>query len=70
MSYMRAWRLVREMSALFRRPLVELRRGAAGGARLTPEGELVLSLYRDMEHASERAVAAVWPKLSRRLKRG
>ena len=68
MSYMRAWRLVGEMSSLFRSPLVELRRGAAGGALLTREGVRVLALYREMEAAAEDAVAAVWPKLRRRLK--
>jgi molybdate transport system regulatory protein len=68
MSYMRAWRLVREMHELFRAPLVELRRGAAGGAALTRAGVAVLELYRAMEAAADRAVAPLWAKLRRRLR--
>ena len=68
MSYMRAWRLVREMHELFRAPLVELRRGAGGGAALTPDGIAVLALYRAMEAAAERAIAPLWAKLRRRLR--
>ena len=48
MSYMRAWRLMREMNELFRKPLVAVRPGARGGALLTAEGERVLALYRAM----------------------
>ena len=68
MSYMRAWRLMREMNELFRRPLVEVHPGARGGARLTAEGERVLELYRAMERATERAISTLWPRLRRRLR--
>ncbi len=68
MSYMRAWRLVREMNDSFQQPLVELRRGAHGGAQMTADGRAVLALYREMEAAARRATAAGWRKLRRRLR--
>jgi molybdate transport system regulatory protein len=70
MSYMRAWQLVRTMNAAFRSPLVALSRGGAagGGARLTPLGEEVLALYREMERQSLRAAGPAWRKLRRRLR--
>ena len=57
MSYKRAWTLVEEMNAAFRDPLVDSARGGAGGggARLTPAGETVLCLYREIEDSAARA---------------
>jgi molybdate transport system regulatory protein len=68
MSYMRAWRLAQEMNAAFREPLVELRRGARGGARLTAEGQAVLALYREIDRAARRAAEPGWRKMRRRLR--
>jgi molybdate transport system regulatory protein len=70
MSYMRAWQLLRTMNAAFRSPLVELRRGGAdgGGARLTPLGERVVALYREMDRASRRASEPAWARLRRLLR--
>lgn len=67
MSYMRAWNLVKTMNAAYRSPLVEMERGgpAKGGARLTDRGERVLALYREMEAAAEKAIAAGWKRLRR-----
>lgn len=50
MSYKRAWGLVEGVNAMFDTPLVERVRGGegGGGARLTPRGQEVLALYRDM----------------------
>ncbi|MGB4248365.1 MAG: winged helix-turn-helix domain-containing protein [Pseudohongiellaceae bacterium] len=50
MSYRRAWLLVETMNSCFERPLVETATGgkSGGGARLTPEGERVLSRYTTM----------------------
>jgi molybdate transport system regulatory protein len=69
MSYMRAWTLVRTMNAAFRSPLVEKERGGAeqGGAQLTPRGETVLRLYRQMEQKAARATTREWEKLRREL---
>ena len=49
-SYRRAWLLVETMNSCFERPLVETATGgkSGGGARLTPDGERVLSRYTTM----------------------
>ncbi|MFV0244439.1 MAG: winged helix-turn-helix domain-containing protein [Qingshengfaniella sp.] len=59
MSYKRAWTLVEEMNAAFRRPLVDSTRGGAkgGGARLTETGEEVLDHYRHLEESAAQAGA-------------
>jgi molybdate transport system regulatory protein len=69
MSYMHAWGLVKTMNRGFRDPLVELSRGGAerGGAQLSPRGEEVLALYREMEGEALRAVATRWKRLKRLL---
>jgi molybdate transport system regulatory protein len=58
MSYRRAWTLVDVMNRCFQAPLVEARPGrGTGGARVTAEGEWVLTAYealvRSVETASE-----------------
>lgn len=70
MSYMRAWKLLRTMNDCFQEPLVAAERGGkgGGGARLTPTGREVLTLYRAMEEQSLRAVQATWKKLRARLR--
>jgi molybdate transport system regulatory protein len=70
MSYMRAWKLVQTMNACFREPLVTTRRGGKihGSAVLTGTGERVLALYRGMEEASRKAMAASWRELRVLLK--
>lgn len=70
MSYMRAWSLVRTMNEVFRQPLVVRARGGAhhGSTHLTPLGERVLALYRDMESRAADAIAAPWEEIERELK--
>jgi len=65
MSYRRAWRLAKTMNACFREPLIEAAKGGigGGGARLTPMGREVLSLYRAMEDHAATAVIADMEKL-------
>ncbi len=60
MSYMKAWKLIQSMNRCFREPLLEVHRGGktGGTARLTPLGQQVLALYRQMERES---VAALRP---------
>lgn len=57
MSYRRAWLLVDTMNRCFHSPLVASAAGGSqgGGARLTPLGEDVLGLYRQLEQALEEA---------------
>lgn len=54
MSYKRAWMLVEAMNEMFAEPLVSSARGGAGGggAALTPTGEEVLALFRQIEAQS------------------
>lgn len=51
MSYRRAWWHIETMNRLGRKPLVETAVGGkgGGGARLTPEGEEAVSLYRKLD---------------------
>lgn len=71
MSYPRALRLVDQMNQQFHSPLVEKHQGGAsrGGARLTPLGEQVLRMYRDIAKTAEtgssadlKALSALTPK--------
>ena len=70
MSYMRAWSLIQEMNAAFRKPLVETVRGGQrrGGAQLTPTGRRVLSLYGKMEASARKAVRTDWRNLRKLLR--
>lgn len=69
MSYKRAWYLVEAMNGHFDRPLVAASKGgrSGGGARLTRLGEDVLSAFRDMEVATDKAIAPVLRRLRRKL---
>jgi len=69
MSYMRGWSLVQTMNRCFKEPLVTAVHGGegGGGAALTETGRKVLTLYRQMEHASLRATAGPWKKLRQLL---
>ena len=53
MSYRRAWLLVDELNRALKAPAVETAAGGSGGggAALTPAGERVLALYREIEAA-------------------
>jgi len=59
MSYKRAWYLLDTMNQCFKEPLIHATKGGKGhgGARLTPMGERVLGLYRDIEARAAAAVA-------------
>jgi molybdate transport system regulatory protein len=70
MSYSRAWQLVDAMNTAFRRPLVESSTGGkrGGGAVLTPEGEEVLALYRQMQAKLDAGAASYFAEFRRKLK--
>ncbi|UDM53227.1 winged helix-turn-helix domain-containing protein [Cupriavidus sp. MP-37] len=65
MSYQKIWSLVADMNADFVEPLVTKQRGGAsgGGAKLTPTGEHVLKIYREIENDAQRAIAKRLPEL-------
>ncbi len=70
MSYMKAWKLVKGMERGFAEPLVRKTRGgsARGGATISPTGRKVLTLYREMESASQAVIRRAVPRLNRLLK--
>jgi len=70
MSYMRAWTLVKSLNSWFREPLVEVTRGGrtGGGAKLTPLGRKVVTLYRRMESESRKVASQPWKDLRKLLK--
>ncbi len=59
MSYRRAWLLVETMNQSFSEPLVLSAKGGkhGGGAHLSPLGEQILTLYRQMQADVEHRVA-------------
>jgi len=70
-SYRRAWLLTDVMNRSWAEPLILTAKGGShgGGAQLSPLGQDVLKLYRDLERAVERvtkgkAGAALIEKLS------
>lgn len=65
MSYRRAWLLVEALNLSFRTPLVESVAGGqrGGGARLTDAGERVVTLFRQMESDTRRAIASAQAEL-------
>lgn len=64
MSYRRAWLLVDEIGRNFREPVVETYPGRRGhGTDLTPFGERLIALYRDIERRSAEASRAPMDEL-------
>lgn len=59
MSYRRAWLLVQEINNAMRSPAVISAHGGEdrGGTTLTPEGEAVVALYRQIETVAAQACA-------------
>jgi molybdate transport system regulatory protein len=68
MSYRRAWLLVAEMNGSFPRPIVATSTRRRAGARLTPEGQSALDLYRRIETKSLAAARADLRALRRLLR--
>jgi len=70
MSYKRAWDLVDALNRYFTEPVVRTSKGGSGGggASLTPWGDEVLALYRQIEVRSREAVAGELDALRARLR--
>ncbi len=60
MSYRKAWLLIDAFNNTFREPVISTETGGeqGGGATLTPTGNEVLRLFREME---QKAIAATEP---------
>jgi molybdate transport system regulatory protein len=70
MSYMRAWMLIKEMNACFKKPLVETARGGQGhgGATLTETGRQALRIYKNMEEDCLASTKREWKQLKSLLR--
>jgi molybdate transport system regulatory protein len=57
MSYRRAWKLIEELNASFKEPLVTSQTGgkSGGGAQLTALGKSVIAHYAAIEAKSHKA---------------
>jgi len=70
MSYKRAWDLVDALNHYFTEPVIHTSKGGSGGggASLTPWGEEVLALYRQIEANSAHAAASQINRLRENLR--
>ena len=70
MSYMKAWRLTKDMNFCFREPLIITERGGSqhGGSTVTPTGLKVLQEYASLQSRVQAAAQTSWRKLSKELK--
>ena len=66
MSYRRCWLLVDVMNRCWAEPLVAT---SSEGARVTPFGARMLTLYRQMQDAAASAAGAdAWPELAQQVR--
>ncbi|MGD9883091.1 MAG: winged helix-turn-helix domain-containing protein [Reyranella sp.] len=69
MSYRQAWLLVDELNHMFREPVIVAQTGGGGGGGtvVTPTGNDIVRLYRDMERRAYGASTAEIRSLARLL---
>lgn len=72
MSYRRAWLLVEEINASLRAPAVAAATGGkqGGGAAVTPVGEAVISLYREIERAAHSCASEQFRAVNKLIRKG
>src|SRR5262245_45625109 len=75
MSYRRAWMLVEQINRALNKPAVAAATGGkhGGGARLTPVGEKIISIYRSIESVAQRSAKEEFrsvTQLARKRKKG
>jgi molybdate transport system regulatory protein len=70
MSYRRAWLLIDELNRSLKSPATMSEQGgqSGGGCTLTPVGETIVRLYRDVEIQAQRACAKQIGELTRLIR--
>lgn len=70
MSYRRAWLLIDELNRSLKSPATVSERGGqnGGGCTLTPVGDNIVRLYRDVETQAEAACSAQIAALTRLIR--
>ena len=63
MAYSKAWRIVKDTEAAFGFPL--LNRDGAHGSTLTPEGEALVGIYRDLNKLAQKETEAHFAEMAR-----
>lgn len=69
-SYRRVWNMVEAINSGFETPLIMTSHGGVkgGGAKLTENGQMVLTLYREMQAAVSDMAAPHFDKMKKYLK--
>jgi len=72
MSYRRAWLLLDELNRSLRKPATASNQGGShgGGCLVTPEGEQLIALYREIERRAEQACSQQLVSLVKLVARG
>jgi molybdate transport system regulatory protein len=70
MSYRRAWMLIDELNRSLKSPATHSEQGgqSGGGCTLTPVGETIVRLYRDVEEEAQRSCAKQIAELTRLIR--
>ncbi|WP_408515873.1 winged helix-turn-helix domain-containing protein [Paraburkholderia rhynchosiae] len=70
MSYRRAWLLIDELNRSLKSPATQSEQGgqAGGGCTLTPAGETIIRLYREVEAEARRSCAKQITELTRLIR--
>lgn len=70
MSYRRAWLLIDELNRSLKSPATHSEQGgqSGGGCTLTPVGETIVRLYRDVEEEAKRSCARQIAELTRLIR--
>ncbi|TDY21647.1 molybdate transport system regulatory protein [Paraburkholderia sp. BL6665CI2N2] len=70
MSYRRAWLLIDELNRSLKSPATHSEQGgqSGGGCTLTPVGETIIRLYRDVEVEAQRSCAKQIAELTRLIR--
>lgn len=72
MSYRRAWLLVEEVNASLKSPAVAAAAGGkqGGGAYLTPTGEKIIEIYRNIQRLADSSAMQEFREVERLARKG